>query len=416
VNTIRGVTTGSETRPGTVKLPAWIGERVERFHEARFARDWGGQHVLHGRTPVPGDILLNSNDYLALGADPRITDAMTGTLSRTGAGMLASGALMHGDHPQLRLERALAEHMNAGAGVLCQSGWDANAGLIQAIATEATPVYVDMLAHMSLWYGARVANAPVVPFRHNDVARLRLAIERRGAGIIAVDTLYSSNGSLCPLGEICALAEETGCVVVADESHSLGTYGTRGEGIVCQQGLEGSVLFRVASLSKAFAGRAGFIACPDERFVAYFKMESLPAVFSSTLLPHDVAGLAAALDVIRAEGWRRERLHRAAAYLRSEIAALGFDLDGSDSQIISLPAGSEMRAIAVRDALEIRSVFGSVFCPPATTRNRAVVRFSVHAALTDDQVEQVIRTCREIRDELGTTARPVPRQRRGNEL
>jgi CAI-1 autoinducer synthase len=394
-------------------LPPRILERVNRFHKVRYQQEWGGQHILHGRVPGPGDILLNSNDYLALGADPRITGAMVASLNDSGAGVLASGALMHGDHPQLRLERALAEHVGAVAGILCQSGWDANIGLLQSIADADTPVYVDMLAHMSLWHGVRAAGAKLVPFRHNDLDRLRVAVKRNGPGVIAVDSLYSNNGSLCPLPSLCDLAGELDCVLVVDESHSLGTHGSLGEGIVASLGLTDRVHFIVASLSKAFAGRAGFIACPAEDFVDYFKMESPPAVFSSTLLPHDVAGLTAALGVIRADGWRRDRLRDVSSYLRAEIAALGFNLDGSDSQIIALPAGPEQRAIEVRDALESRGVFGSVFCPPATARNRTVVRLSVHAGLTGEQARQVVRACREISDELGSS-RAIPPQRKGD--
>jgi CAI-1 autoinducer synthase len=238
-------------------------------------QDWGGRHILHGRTPGPGDILVNSNDYLALAGDPRITGAMTAALSAQAT--LASGALLHGDHPQLTFEHELARHLHAPAGILCQSGWDANAGLLQAIAGERTPVYVDYLAHMSLWSGARMAGAPVHPFRHNDLIRLDKAIATHGPGIIAVDSLYSTNGSLAPLAELCDLAGETGCVLVVDESHSLGTHGPNGEGMAAAAGLASRIHFRIASLSKAFAGRAGFIACCDETFVDYFKMESWPA-------------------------------------------------------------------------------------------------------------------------------------------
>jgi CAI-1 autoinducer synthase len=256
---------------------------------------------------------------------------------------------------------------------------------------------VDYLAHISLWSGARMAGAPVHPFRHNDLIRLDKAIATHGPGIIAVDSLYSTNGSLAPLAELCDLAGETGCVLVVDESHSLGTHGPNGEGMAAAAGLASRIHFRVASLSKAFTGRAGFITCCDEAFVDYFKMESWPAVFSSTLLPHDVAGLAAALAAIRSDGWRRDRLHRVAEYMRCELTTTGFDLDGSASQIIALPAGPEHRAIELRDALESRGVFGAVFCPPATTRNRTVVRLSLHAGLTDPQVERILAACREIR-------------------
>ncbi|MFD3555935.1 aminotransferase class I/II-fold pyridoxal phosphate-dependent enzyme [Streptomyces goshikiensis] len=134
------------------------------------------------------------------------------------------------------LERALATHMGAPAGILCQSGWAANTGLLQALARPGMPVYIDVLAHMSLWEGARIAGATVHRFRHNDIAHLRRRIGDTGPGIILVDSLYSTDGSVCPIPEAAEVAEETGCVLVVDESHSLGTHGARGEGMVFELG------------------------------------------------------------------------------------------------------------------------------------------------------------------------------------
>jgi CAI-1 autoinducer synthase len=368
-------------------LPPRVAARVERFRQVPFRQE---RDMLHGRVPGPDDVLLNSTDYLALGRDPRITGA-------------------NGDYPQL--ESALAAHVAASAGILCQSGWDANIGLLQAIADEQTPVYIDALAHMSLWCGAGAAKAQVVAFRHNDVDRLRRAVSRNGPGVIVADALHSINGSLAPLPDLCDIADETGCVLVVDESHSLGTCGQNGEGLTVALGLAHRVHFQVASLSHALAGRAGFVACPTEEFARYFKVESLSAGCSMTLMPHDVAGLAAALTAIRADGWRRTRLHDLSAFLRKEIAALGLDLDGSANQIIAIQAGPDAHAIQIGNALEGRGVFGSVLALPTSTAQRSVVRFSVHAGLTDSQAERIVRACREVRDEL----RPVvPAQRRGS--
>jgi CAI-1 autoinducer synthase len=370
-----------------------------RFHQER--------DILHGRVPGPDDILLNSSDYLALGRDPRITDEMTASLAAAHNGVLACGVL----DPQSQLESALAAHAGTQAGVLCQSGWDASIGLLQVIADERTPVYIDALAHMSPWYGAAAAKTPVVPVRHNDLDRLRRAIGRNGPGVIAVDALYGINGSLAPLPDLCDIADQTGCVLVVDESHSLGVYGQGGEGLTAGLGLAHRVHFQVASLANAFAGRAGFIACPTEDFARYFKMESPPAMCSPPLPAHDIAGLAAALTVIRADGWRRTRLHDLSTFLRNEIAALGLDLQGSASHIIAIPAGLDTRAIEIRDALESRGIFGSVCAPltPATAPPPAVVKFSVHAGLTDTQAERIVQACREVRDHLGPV---VPAQRR----
>ncbi|MFI6519010.1 alpha-hydroxyketone-type quorum-sensing autoinducer synthase [Spirillospora sp. NPDC050679] len=381
-------------------VSAKLRERIDRYQDR--VRGWQGTHLLHGPAAGPGDVVVASNDYLALAGDRRIAKAMADCLTSGDDGaLLASAAFLHGDHPQLRLERDLARFLRAPAGVLCQSGWDANLGLLQAIADPTTPVYVDLLAHMSLWSGARLAGAPVHPFRHNDPVHLRRQIDRHGPGVIAVDSLYSTNGSLCPLERMCDVAAETGCTMVVDESHSLGVYGPGGAGLVVGLGLTGRVHFRVASLSKAFAGRAGYVAACDPGFVGYFKLNSFPAVFSSMLLPHDVAGLAAALDIVAAEPWRRDRLHRLAARLRREIGALGFDLQDSAGQIIALQTGPDRHAIKVRDLLAGHGVFGSVFCPPATPRNRTLIRLSLHAALTDGDADRIIAACRAVRDAHG---------------
>ncbi len=379
--------------------------RVNRFHRERIAVAWGGQHILHGCKPWPGDVVLTGNDYLALARVPYIVGAMCAALQNTSGEAPPSGVYLHGvDHPQIALERTLAEHMRAAGGILCQSGWDANAGLMQSIADADTPVYVDHIAHMSFWHGAKTAGAPVYSFRHNFPGHLREEIRRHGPGIIAVDSIYSTNGSRCPLTQICDIADETGSVLVVDESHSLGTDGPHGAGVVVALGLNDRVPFRITSLATAFAGRAGFIATNNIDFVDYFKMESDPAFFSATLLPHDIAGLAATLEVIRADDWRRVRLREISAVVRRALMALEFDLEGSASHIVALQTGSDERTIAIRDFLEARGVFGSVLCWPATAPERALIRFSLHAGLTDMQVDRLIQACGEVRDTFGAMA------------
>ncbi|MFD5142669.1 alpha-hydroxyketone-type quorum-sensing autoinducer synthase [Streptomyces sp. NPDC058401] len=374
------------------RLPKSFQRGIER-HMERVRRDWDGRHPLHGSLPGPDAVMVNHNDYLALARHPRIVKAMTEALDTHGTDALMSGVFLHGDHPQLRLERELAAHMGSPAGILCQSGWAANTGLLQTLAGPGTPVYIDMLAHMSLWEGARIAGATLHRVRHNDTDHLRRRITDHGPGVILVDSVYSTDGSTCPLAETATLAGEHGCVLVVDESHSLGTHGRLGEGMCAELGLTGRIHFRTASLSKAFAGRAGFIASCDEDFTDHFKMGSHPAVFSSTLLPHDLAGLTETLALIREDTWRRTRLHTIAAHVREELGAAGLDLNGSRSHILSLVAGDEQQVMSLRDALERDGVFGSVFCPPATPRTRSLVRLSLHAALTDAQVEHLVTTC-----------------------
>ncbi|MEV7829648.1 alpha-hydroxyketone-type quorum-sensing autoinducer synthase [Streptomyces subrutilus] len=380
------------TTTAAPRLPAPFRLGIER-HMQRVRRDWDGSHPLHGRPPGPDAVVVNGNDYLALARHPRIVRAMTEALDADGAGALMSGVFLHGDHPQLRLERELAAHMGAPAGILCQSGWAANTGLLQTLTEPGTPVYIDMMAHMSLWEGARIAGAAIHRFRHNDTDHLRRRIGDHGPGVILVDSVYSTDGSTCPLRETADLAAEYDCVLVVDESHSLGTHGDLGDGMTAGLGLTDRVHFRTASLSKAFAGRAGFIASCDASFTGHFKMGSHPAVFSSTLLPHDLAGLAETLALIREDTWRRTRLHGISTRVRGELSAAGLDLHDSRSHILALVAGDERQVMALRDTLEDRGVFGSVFCPPATPRTRSLVRISLHAGLSDLQVDRLITTC-----------------------
>lgn len=390
-------------------IPEFITARMEKYYRERVQQTWGGGHIMRGRVPGKGALQLSSNDYLSLHRHPAILAALSESLAHDSNSLLMSGIFLHGNCPQLRFEERLARFMQAEAGVLCQSGYCANTGLIQAIANDQTRVYIDMMAHMSLWEGIKSAGAKAITFVHNDVEHLERQIRRHGPGIVLVDSVYSTTGCLAPLKEITDIVEAQGCVLVVDESHSLGTHGPRGEGQVVALGLAERVHFRTASLAKAFAGRAGFITC-SKPFQEYFKFESLPAIFSSSLLPFEVKSLNATLGVIQTESWRRARLHANAAYLRSELTALGYHLNHSSSQIISLEPGTEQRAIVLRDALESRNLFGSIFCAPATPKNRALMRFSINSGLAATDLEHIVGACREIRDEVDLSNWPSTRR------
>lgn len=351
--------------------------------------------------------MLTCSDYLALAEHPVITDAMIASLRAADGAAQVSGLCLPDDHPQVVLGEGFARHMGAAAGVLCPSGWVANTGLLQVAAGPDVPVYLDVLAHMSLWEGARAAGAEMAYFRHNDLDHLRRRIEVGGSGVIAVDAVYSTDGSVCPLPALVELAEEYDCMLVVDESHSLGTHGEHGEGLVAALGLTGRVDFRTASLAKALPGRAGLIACDRPGFADYFVHTALPAVFSSTLLPHDVAGLAAALRVVRKEGWRRERLRAVTSRLRDGLAGLGYRLVESGSQIIALETGSEADATLLRDALLERDIFSAALFPPTASVGRTLVRLSAHAALSDDDVDRILTACEDLGPRLAAQT-PAP--------
>jgi 7-keto-8-aminopelargonate synthetase-like enzyme len=386
------------TRVDTPINPAFsahLCDRIERDFIRRWNDSWGGRSLVHGRDPGPGAVRLNGNDYLNVTGHPRIVEAQTAAIRNDAEFVIQSGSFLLETHPVRAFEKKLAHWIGKDDGVLCQSGYAANVGLLQCIADPQTPVYIDMLAHTSLWEGARRAEAPTHPFRHNDVEHLRRTMEKHGPGLVIVDSVYSTTGAVAPLVEIVDVAEAAGSMILVDESHSLGTHGPGGAGLCVELGLSHRVHFITASLAKAFAGRAGFFNIPTG-LRNYILSTSHHNIFSSCLLPHEVAGLNATLDVIKTSDIERERLRAHTRRMRGALLDLGYPVHQGSEQIIALEAGTEPDTLILRDHLESREVFGAVFCAPATARNRTMVRLTLHSALTDAELEHVERVAAEI--------------------
>lgn len=368
-------------------------------HFERLKNSWQGNDIFSGRMPDKEAILLNNNDYLSLSNHPYVASRQVQVLTTEEADLVASKVYTHAESPIGVLEQRYAKFMKSDAVLLTQSGWYANIGLLESIANPHTPVYLDMFAHASIWKGAEMAGAPIHPFRHNSPEHLERLVKEHGPGVIAVDSVYSTNGSICPLRDIVAVARAYDCVLMVDEAHSLGLYGDKGEGMVVSMGLENDVDFITASLSKAFAQRAGLITCSRD-FSNYFKYTSHPNAFSTGLLHHEVVALDATLDLIQQVDDRRDRLHNNASYLRDRLTEAGFDLSISQSHILPLAAGRESSLLKVRDFLERHGVFGAVFFAPATPKNKTLMRFTMNAKLSEDELDKVASVCRKLQDEV----------------
>ena len=356
-------------------------------------------HVVNGRPPRASDIFLSGNDYLAIGKDQRILHRQIESLAKRHEDIFMSGVYTQYLDGQLRLERDYAAWLGAEATVLCQSGFAANEGLLQATTGPDIPTYLDMFAHASIWQGAAVSGAPTYAFRHNDPEHLRRQIAKHGPGVVAVESIYSTIGDFCPLLDILDVCEESGSMLIVDESHSIGVIGLQGEGLVSHLGLAGRVHFRVFSLSKAMVGRGGVVVGPT-RFAEYFRYESALSVFSSAVLPNEVARFEATLSVVRSEARRRARIAGLSARLRSGLLQLGYDVSRSESQIIPLIAGPVNETARLRDTLEGNGIIGAVFCAPATPRNRSLVRLCVHNDLKNSDIDHILEVCLRIRDEI----------------
>ncbi|NHQ59979.1 quorum-sensing autoinducer synthase [Chlorobium sp. BLA1] len=380
-------------------IPDFLDARLLAYEEASIKTRKNGKPLVLGKKPQPESIILQSNDYLSISSHPQVLQAQIARLEQGRHEMVMSAVFLHEDSDKSLFENAMAGFAGFEHAILCQSGWAANVGIMQTIADQNTPVYIDFFTHMSLWEGVKTSGAPFYTFMHNDAAHLENLVKQHGQGIIVVDALYSTTGDIAPLTEIIDIANRHNCLSLVDESHSLGTHGPRGAGLVASLGLTDRVHFITGSLAKAFAGRAGIILC-SKRFADYYPYAAFPAIFSSALLPHEIAGLSATLNVIINSDDRRKKLHDNALFFLNGLESLGYFL-ASQSQIISLEPGSEPQMEILRDALEDRNVFGSVFCAPATPKNRTLMRFSLNSDMEINELQQVLDVCASIRDEVG---------------
>jgi CAI-1 autoinducer synthase len=400
-----------KTAVGRPQLSTRLQQRIESQFSARLRDEWGGKFVTHGRAPLSDDVRLDGNDYLSITGHPDIIQAQLGSLRSDHEFVLQSGVFQLEGNSAWQLERAMCDWLGVEDGLLCQSGYTANLGLLQVVADAQTPIYMDSLAHMSLWEGARAAQAPVHPFRHNDPAHLAKVMERHGPGLVVVDSVYSTTGALCPLREMVEAAEHSGSMILVDESHSVGTHGPAGAGLCALLGLTSRVQFITCSLAKAFAGRAGFFSMPVQ-LRNYLMCHSFPSIFSSCLLPHEVAGLRATLEVVKRSDDARRKLFANTRRLRASLSDLGYPIHQGSEQIISLEAGAEFDTLALRDALEQQGVIGSVFCAPATSRNRAMVRLTLNAGLTEAELEHVESAARIVAPQVKPWEWPIARRNR----
>ncbi|MEZ9187200.1 alpha-hydroxyketone-type quorum-sensing autoinducer synthase [Vibrio splendidus] len=377
----------------TKPLPSFIEERLNFYIQDLITQNQSQKHLVLGKRPPRNAVVMQSNDYLALSHNKPIQQAHQAAISEHDDNVVMSAIFLQDEQSKPAFETELANYVGMESCLLSQSGWAANIGLLQTICPPGTPVYTDFFAHMSLWEGIRAAGALAHPFMHNNMNHLRKQLERHGSGVIVVDSVYSTIGTIAPLRDIYEMAQEFDCAVVVDESHSLGTHGENGAGLVHALGLTNQVDFITVSLAKTFAYRAGAILGPKQLsetlpFVAY------PAIFSSTVLPQEVVRLEKTLEVIKGAEDKREALFKSAKSLTTGLKRIGFNIR-SESQIVALECGSEKNTERVRDFLEERDVFGAVFCRPATGKNKNIIRFSVNADMTPRDIDHVLTVCHE---------------------
>ncbi|NUW74733.1 quorum-sensing autoinducer synthase [Vibrio mediterranei] len=377
----------------TKTLPKFIEQQHDIYIAENIHSTKSKKHLVSGKRPTASDTSYQTNDYLCLNNNAYIKEKHIDAIRANTESMLMSGVYTAEAEDSSAFEKKLAKLTGFEECVVSQSGYTANLSLLQAICTKDTNVYVDFFAHASLWEGARIAGAMVHPFMHNNIRHLKRQIQKNGPGIILVDSIYSTLGTIAPLVDLVSMAYEYDCALVVDESHSLGTHGPKGAGLVAELGLTEHVDYITVSLAKTFAYRAGAILS-NKKTAHCLPFVAFPAIFSSMLLPYETERLSATVDVIKSADNARRSLFSNSDYLRNQLRNLGLSIR-SESQIIALETGDAENTEIVRDFLESKGVFGSIFCTPATPKGKNIIRFSVTSEHTLEDLDRVVQACKE---------------------
>ncbi|GIX29922.1 MAG: 8-amino-7-oxononanoate synthase [Porticoccaceae bacterium] len=375
-------------------LPAPLVERLRRHRAAGLERSrWvvdGAQGVrlrLGDRTYLS----FASNDYLGLAADGRLAAALAEAARRVGVGAGASHLIAGHHREHQALEEALAAFTGRERALLYSSGFQANLGVIAALAGAGDLVVEDRLNHASLLDGALLARARLRRYPHRDAAAAgRLLAGRGGAKLLVTDGVFSMDGDLAPLPELARVARQQGAVLVVDDAHGLGVLGRTGRGVVEHFALDAaSVPVLVGTLGKAF-GTAGAFVAGSAELVDYLIQFSRPYVYTTAHPPALAAASRAALAIAAAEGWRRERLSALVARFRQGAAQQGVPLADSTTPIQPVLLGGEARCLAVAERLRAAGILVGAIRPPTVPRGTARLRIALSAAHREEDVDRLL--------------------------
>ena len=345
-----------------------------------------GPRVLLDGRPV---LLLCSNNYLGLADHPRVREAAAEAAMRYGAGSGASRLISGNMTIHRRLEEQLADFKGAEACLLFGSGFLANAGVVSALAREGDVVFSDALNHASIIDGCRLSRAETFVYDHRDVDHLEWGLrqaEGRGA-LIVTDGVFSMDGDVAPLPEIVELARRNDARVMVDEAHGTGCVGPGGRGLVASYGLEDEVDVIVGTLGKALGSYGAYVMC-EEPLAKYLINTARTLIFSTALSPPAVAAAMAALELLREQPRRVEKLQRNARVLREALAEAGMPVEAGETPIVPLIVGDADAAVAASDRALERGLFAQAIRPPTVPPGTSRLRLAVMASHTKSELRE----------------------------
>ncbi|GAA0604615.1 pyridoxal phosphate-dependent aminotransferase family protein [Craurococcus roseus] len=334
-------------------------------------------------------LLLGTNNYLGLTFDRDCVAAAVAATEAEGTGTtgsrIANGS--YGGHEAL--EKRLARFLRRRGAMVFSTGYQANLGTLAGLAGRGDHLLLDADSHASIYDGARLAGAQVTRFRHNDPddlrRRLRVLSSQPGDKLVVVEGIYSMLGDTAPLREIAAVKREAGAWLLVDEAHSLGVLGAEGRGLAEAEGVEAEVDFVVGTFSKSLGAVGGFCASDLPDFDV-LRIASRPYMFTASLPPSVVASVARGIDAMDARPELRARLAENGRALHAGLAAAGFALGAGPGPIVSLRMPDRETAIRFWNLLLAEGVYTNLAVGTATPGGKPLLRMSVSAALTAEQL------------------------------
>lgn len=342
--------------------------------------------IVNGRETI----LAGTNNYLGLTFDPECVAAAREAVSAEGTGTTGSRMANGTFASHIALERDIAEFFGRKAAIVFSTGYLANLGILSALTGRDDVIVIDGDCHASIYDGCQMGGAEVIRFRHNDADDLAKRLRRLGAraadALIVVEGIYSMLGDRAPMSEIAAVKREYGGYLLVDEAHSLGVLGERGLVEITDE--HDSVDFITGTFSKSLGATGGFCVS-DMPELDLIRISSRPYVFTASMCPSVIASTRTALAVLQRRPELREQLWDNANRLYAQLAQLGYSLGPQPSPIIAAMLTDMNEALAVWTGLLERGVYVNLVFPPATPNASYLLRCSVSAAHTTEQIDRI---------------------------
>jgi glycine C-acetyltransferase len=376
-------------------------ERLQRDTEALDAAGLLKRERVIGTAQGPVIKLINgqeminlcANNYLGLANHPAVLKAAHDGLTRYGYGMASVRFICGTQSVHRELEERLSAYLSMDDTILYSSCFDANGGLFETLLDEKDAVISDALNHASIIDGIRLCKARRLRYANNDMNQLEQALKDSQdcrVRLIATDGVFSMDGSIARLNEICDLADRYAALVMVDDSHATGFVGARGRGSHEYRGVEGRIDILTSTLGKALGGASGGFVSARKEIVAWLRQRSRPYLFSNSIAPTVAAATIRVLDLLENSPELRDRLHANARHFRASMQALGFSLVPGEHPIIPVMLGDAPLAVRLAERMQQEGIYVVAFSFPVVPHGKARIRTQMNAAHTIQQLDQVI--------------------------